>query len=53
MSEVRLFVRIEGSQKHVVSVTLNSSSLKQPGLFLELVSWSNLAIDGEGLWLDW
>ncbi len=29
---------IEGSQKHVVSVTLNGRSLKQPGFFLELVS---------------
>ncbi len=28
---------IEGSQKHVVSVTLNGRSLKQPGLLLELL----------------
>ncbi len=32
---------IEGSQKHVVSVTLNGRSLKQPGFFLELASWPN------------
>ncbi len=32
---------IEGLQKHVVSVTLNRRSLKQPGLFLELASWPN------------
>ncbi len=44
---------IEGSQKHVVSVTLNRRSLKQPGFFLELASWPNWAIDGEGLWLVW
>ncbi len=31
----------EGSQKHVVSVTLNGRSLKQPELFLELASWPN------------
>ncbi len=41
---------IEGSQKHVVSVTLNGRSLKHPGL--ELASWPNWAIDGEGLWLS-
>ncbi len=44
---------IEGSQKNVVSVTLNGRSLKQPGFFLELASWPNWAIDGEGLWLEW
>ncbi len=44
---------IEGSQKHVVSVTLNGRSLKQPGLFLELASWPNWAIDGEEPWLEW
>ncbi len=44
---------IEGSQKHVVSVNRNGRSLKQPGFFLELASWSNWAIDGEGLWLVW
>ncbi len=38
----------EGSQKHVVSVTLNGRSLKQPGLFLELDICSNWATDGEG-----
>ncbi len=43
---------IEGSQKHVVSVTLNGRSLKQLGFFLELVSWPNWAIDREGLWLE-
>ncbi len=43
---------IEGSQKHVVYVTLNGRSLKQPGFFLELVSWPNWATDGEGLWLE-
>ncbi len=37
----------EGSQKHVVSVTLNGRSLKQPELFLELASWPNWAIDKE------
>ncbi len=46
------FCFIEGSQKHVVSVTLNGRSLKQPGFFLELVSWPNWAIDGEGLRLE-
>ena len=44
---------IEGSQKHVVSVTLNGRSLKQPGLFLELAFWPNWATDGEGPCLDW
>ncbi len=47
------FCFIEGSQKHVISVTLNGRSLEQPGLFLELASWSNWPIDGEGLWLVW
>ncbi len=47
------FCFIEGSQKHVVSVTFNGISLKQPGFFLELASWPNWAIDGEGLWLEW
>ncbi len=42
---------IEVSQKHVVSVTLNGRSLKQPGLFLELASWTNWATDGDGLCL--
>ncbi len=46
------FCFIEDSQKHVVSVTLNGRSLKQPGFFLELASWPNWAIDGEGLWLE-
>ncbi len=46
------FCFIEGSQKHVVSVTLNGRSLKQPGFFLELASLPNWAIDGEGLWLE-
>ncbi len=46
------FCFIEGSQKHVVSVTLNGRSLKQPGFLLELASWPNWAIDGEGLWLE-
>ncbi len=32
---------IEGSQMHVVSVTLNGKGLKQPGLFLELAKLSN------------
>ncbi len=44
---------IEWSQMHLVSVTLNGRSLKQPGLFLDLASWPNWAIDGEGLWLEW
>ena len=35
------FCFIEGSQKHVVSITFNGRSLKQPGLFLELASWPN------------
>ncbi len=47
------FCFIEGSQMHVVSVTLNRRSLKQPGFFLELASWPNWPIDGEGLWLVW
>ncbi len=47
------FCCIEGSQNHVLSVNLNGRRLKQPGLFLELASWPNWAIDGEGLWLDW
>ena len=37
----KAFCFIEGSQKHVVSVTLNGRSLKQPGLFLELAFWPN------------
>ncbi len=41
----KIFCFIEGSQKHVVSVTLNGRSLKQPGFFLELVSWLNWGID--------
>ncbi len=44
---------VEGSQKHVISVIVNGRSLKQPGFFLELASWPNRAIDGEGLWLEW
>ncbi len=47
------FCFIEGSQKHVVSVTFNGRSLKQPAFFLELACWPNWAIDGEGLWLKW
>ncbi len=47
------FCFIEGSQKHVVSVTLNGRCLKQPGLFLELDICSNWATDGDGLWLVW
>ncbi len=43
----------EVSQKHIVSITLNGRSLEQPGLFLELASWPNWAIDGERLWLEW
>ncbi len=35
------FCSIEGSQKHVVSVTLNGRGLTQPGLFLELAKLSN------------
>ncbi len=35
------FCFIEGSQKHVVSVTLNGISLKQPGFLLELASRPN------------
>ncbi len=34
------FCSIEGSQKHVISVTLNGRSLKRPGLFLELAKLS-------------
>ncbi len=33
--------RIEVSQKHAVSITLNGRSLEQPGLFLELAKLSN------------
>ncbi len=47
------FCFIEGSQKHVVFVTLDGRSLKQPGYFLELASLPNWAIDGEWLWLEW
>ncbi len=47
------FCFIEGSQEHVVSVTLNGRSLKQPGFFLEMDICSNWATDGEGLWLLW
>ncbi len=47
------FCFIEGSQKHVVFVTLDGRSLKQPGFFLELASLPNWAIDGEWLWLEW
>ncbi len=47
------FCFTEGSQKHVVFVTLNRRSLEQPGFFLELNICSNWATDGEGLWLDW
>ncbi len=35
------FCFIEGSQNHVVSVTLNGRSLKQPGFFSELAKLSN------------
>ncbi len=48
----KTFCFIEGSHKHVVSVTLNGRYL-EPGLFLELASWPNWEIDAEGLWLDW
>ncbi len=43
------FCCIEGSKKHVASITLNGRSLEQPGLFLELASWPNWPIDGEEL----
>ncbi len=32
---------IKGSQKHVVSVTINGRSFKHPGLFIELAKLSN------------
>ncbi len=47
------FCFIEGSQKHVVSITLNGRSLKQPWFFLELDSRPNWSLDGERLWLKW
>ncbi len=50
---IKKFCCIEGSQKHVVSVTLDGRCLKQPGLFIELASWPNWPIDGERLWLVW
>ncbi len=47
------FCCTEDSQKRVASIIHNRRSLKQPGLFLELASWPNWAIDGEGLWFEW
>ncbi len=41
--------RVSCSMQHV---TLNGRYLEQPGLFLELSSWPNWEIDGEGLWLE-
>ncbi len=35
------------SQEHLASVILNGWSLKQSGLFLDLASWPNWAIEGE------
>ncbi len=43
---------IEGSQEHLASIVLNWWSLKQSGLFLDLASWPNWAIEGEGSWLE-
>jgi len=42
---------VEGSHEHLASIALNGWSLKQSGLFLDLASWPNGAIDGEGSWL--
>ncbi len=49
----KTFCFIEGSQTHVVHVTLNGRSLKHPGFSLKLGFWPNWATDGEVLWLVW
>ncbi len=43
---------IESSQEHLASIILNGWSLKQSGLFLDLASWPNWAIEGEGSWFE-
>ncbi len=46
------FCFVESSQEHLASIILNGWSLKQSGLFLDLASWPNWAIEGEGSWLE-
>ncbi len=46
------FCCVEGSQENLASIILNGWSLKQSGLFLDLASWPNWAIEGEGSWLE-
>ncbi len=43
---------VEGSHENLASIILNGWSLKQSGLFLDLASWPNWAIEGEGSWLE-
>ncbi len=43
---------VEDSQEHLASIVLNGWSLKQSGLLLDLASWPNWAIEGEGSWLE-
>ncbi len=43
---------VEGSQEHLAFIILNGWSLKQSGLLLDLASWPNWAIVGEGSWLE-
>ncbi len=45
------FCCVEGSQEQLASIILNGWSLKQSGLLLDLASWTNWAIEGEGSWL--
>ncbi len=51
--QIYFFCCIEGSQKHVAFIIHNGRHLEQLELFLELASWPNWAIDGEGPWLEW
>ncbi len=46
------FCCVECSQEHLASIILNGWSLKQSGLFLDLASWPNWAIEGAGSWLE-
>ncbi len=43
---------VECSQEHLASIILNGWSLELSVLFLDLASWQNWAIEGEGSWLE-
>ncbi len=43
---------VEGSQEHLASIMLNGWSLIQSGLFLDLASRPNWAIEGDRSWLE-